>query len=246
MGRGPSIENRKNAEDSRRGKLFTKLIREVTLAARAGGGDPAGNARLRLAMDKALHSNMTKETLERAIRRGSGEGGGELAQEVRYEGYGPGGVAVIVDCVTDNPTRTVADVRHAFSKFGGAMGTSGSVAFQFALSGEIIFDVRMRPDLEDRVLEIALESGADDVQTADGYSDVVTTPAAFEAVKLALTAAGLVPLQAEVTMRPANRTAIGGEAAELLNRMIDRLNELDDVQEVYHNADFPEESAGAA
>jgi YebC/PmpR family DNA-binding regulatory protein len=239
MGRGPSIENRKNAEDAKKAKTFTKFIREITMAARAGGGDPSGNPRLRTAIDKALHNNMTRDTVERAVKRGTGEGGGQAVEEVRYEGYGPGGVAILVDCMTDNTTRTVAEVRHAFSKQGGNLGSSGSVAFQFAETGEIIFDIRDEPALEEKILELALDGGADDVQSEDGYVDVLTSPANFETVKAKLEAAGLKPIEAEVVMRPSNRVAVTGEAAETLQTLLDWLEELDDVQEVYHNADLP-------
>jgi YebC/PmpR family DNA-binding regulatory protein len=237
MGRGPSIEGRKNAEDAKKAKVFTKFIREITLAVRTGGGDPASNPRLRLAMDKALHANMTKDTIERAIKRGTGEGGA-ATEEIRYEGYGPGGVAILVDCVTDNATRTVAEVRHAFSKHGGNMGTSGSVAFQFAETGEIIFDIRSQPELEEKIMELALDAGADDVQTEDGFTDVLTSPANFEAVKNKLEGAGLKAIEADVVMRPSNRVAVEGEAAETLKELIDWLEELDDVQDVHHNADL--------
>jgi YebC/PmpR family DNA-binding regulatory protein len=239
MGRGPSIENRKNAEDAKKAKTFTKFIREITMAARAGGGDPSGNPRLRTAIDKALHNNMTRDTVERAVKRGTGEGGGQAVEEVRYEGYGPGGVAILVDCMTDNTTRTVAEVRHAFSKQGGNLGSSGSVAFQFAETGEIIFDIREQPAQEEKILELALDGGADDVQSEDGYVDVLTSPANFETVKAKLEAAGLKPIEAEVVMRPSNRVAVTGEAAETLQTLLDWLEELDDVQEVYHNADLP-------
>jgi YebC/PmpR family DNA-binding regulatory protein len=239
MGRGPSIENRKNAEDAKRAKSFTKFIREITMAARAGGGDPAGNPRLRTAIDKALHSNMTRDTIERAVKRGTGEAGGQAVEEVRYEGYGPGGVAILVDCMTDNATRTVAEVRHAFSKGGGNLGTTGSVAFQFTETGEIIFDIRDQPALEEKILEIALDAGADDVQSEDGFVDVLSTPANFEAVKEKLEAAGLKPIEADVVMRPSNRVAVEGETAETLRALIERLEELDDVQDVHHNADLP-------
>ena len=239
MGRGPSIENRKNAEDAKKAKTFTKFIREITMAARAGGGDPAGNPRLRTAIDKALHNNMTRDTVERAVKRGTGEGGGQAVEEVRYEGYGPGGVAILVDCMTDNTTRTVAEVRHAFSKQGGNLGSSGSVAFQFAETGEIIFDIREEPALEEKILELALDGGADDVQSEDGFVDVLTSPANFETVKAKLEAAGLKPIEADVVMRPSNRVAVTGEAAETLQALLDWLEELDDVQEVYHNADLP-------
>jgi YebC/PmpR family DNA-binding regulatory protein len=239
MGRGPSIEGRKNAADAQRAKLFTKLIREITIAARNGGGDPAGNPRLRMAIDKALDANMTKDTVDRAVKRGSGELEGHELHEVRYEGYGPGGVAVMVDCMTDNPTRTVADVRHAFSKFGGNLGTSGSVAFQFTEAGELWFDISKQPALEEKILEIAIDAGADDVQSSEGYTEVVTSPHGYEAVKKALQHAGLTPVKAGVVMRPNNPVAVAGEAAETLHKLLDKLDELDDVQDVHHNADLP-------
>ena len=237
MGRGPSIEGRKNAEDARRSKIFTKLIREITIAAR-GGADPAGNPRLRLAMDKALAQNMPKDTIERAIRRGSGADGGDAMQEIRYEGYGPGGVALIIETMTDNPTRTVADVRHALSKHGGNLGTSGSVAFQFSRIGELVFAT---PDAakEEAVLEAALEAGADDVMAGAGESIVLASPESFEAVKKALTAAGFTPERADIVMRPQNRAAVAGETAETLQDLLDWLDEMDDVQDVFHNADMP-------
>jgi YebC/PmpR family DNA-binding regulatory protein len=234
MGRGPSIENRKNAEDARRGKIFTKLIREITIAAR-NGADPAGNARLRVAIDKALAANMSKDTIERAIKRGSGADGADDMQEMRYEGYGPSGVALIIDAMTDNPVRTVSDVRHALSKHGGNLGTSGSVAFQFKRLGELVFDTSAA-GAEDKVLEIALEAGADDVVAEGGRSTVLCAPENFEDVKKALTAAGLEPLSADIVMRPENRVAVSGEVEETLRDLLDWLEELDDVQEVYHNA----------
>jgi len=240
MGRGPSIAGRKDAADAQKAKLFTKLIREITMAARAGGADPAANSRLRLAVVRAIDANMTKDTIERALKRGAGDGSGDQMQEVRYEGYAPGGVAIIVDCMTDNPTRTVAEVRHALSKNGGNMGTSGSVAFQFAETGQLWFEIGSDAALEDRILEIALEAGADDVQSEGGWCEVLTPPANFEPVKKALADAGLVPAQARVTLRPANRIAVEGEAAAAVGKMIEWLEELDDVQEVYHNADLPE------
>lgn len=234
MGRGPSIENRKNAEDARRGKIFTKLIREITIAAR-NGADPAGNARLRVAMDKALAANMSKDTMERAIKRGSGADGADDMQEIRYEGYGPSGVALIIDTMTDNPVRTVADVRHALSKHGGNLGTSGSVAFQFKRLGELVFDTSAA-DAEDRILEVAIDAGADDVVSENGASEVLCAPEQFEAVKAALQAAGFAPLKADIVMRPENRVAVSGETEETLRDLLDWLDELDDVQEVYHNA----------
>ena len=237
MGRGPSIEGRKNAEDAKRAKVFTKLIREITVAARQGS-DPAGNARLRVGIDKALAANMTKDTIERAIKRGSGADGGADMQELRYEGYGPGGVALIIDAMTDNPVRTVADVRHALTKNGGNLGTSGSVAFQFSRVGEIVVDTKAA-GAEDKLLEAALDAGADDVQGADGESTVLCAPENFEAVKKAVEAAGFKPASADVVMRPQNRVAVSGEAAEGLIELIEWLEELDDVQDVYHNADLP-------
>lgn len=233
MGRGPSIEGRKNAEDARRAKVFTKLIREITVAARSGG-DPASNARLRIAVDKALSANMSKDTVERAVKRGSGAEGADNMQEIRYEGYGPGGVALIIDCMTDNPQRTVADVRHALSKNGGNLGTSGSVAFQFQRLGEIVL---VTPDAgsEERALDVALEAGADDVQSSGGNSTVLCTAAAFEGVKKALTDAGLVVQSADVVMRPDNRVEVSADTQETLLDLLDWLNELDDVQEVFHN-----------
>ena len=237
MGRGPSIENRKNAEDARRGKVFTKLIREITIAAR-NGGDPASNARLRLGIEKALSANMTRDTIERAIRRGSGAEGADNMQELRYEGYGPSGVALIIDAMTDNSTRTVSDVRHALTKHGGNLGTTGSVAFQFARVGELVFDASA-PGAEDRLLELALDAGADDVQGDAGQSTVLCSPDHFEGVKKALVAAGLKPLRADVVMRPENRVAVSGEVEEKLRDLLDWLDGLDDVQEVYHNAVLP-------
>jgi YebC/PmpR family DNA-binding regulatory protein len=240
MGRGPSIEGRKSAEDSRRGKAFTKLIREITIAARTGS-DPAVNARLRLGIAKALSANMTKDTIERAVKRGSGADGVDHMQELRYEGYGPSGVALIIDAMTDNTQRTVADVRHALAKHGGNLGTSGSVAFQFSRAGELVF-AAANPQVEEKILEAALEAGADDVQTLAGQCTVLCAPENFEAVKNALSAAGLEPLRAEVVMRPSNRVAVSGEVAETLNDLIAWLEELDDVQEVYHNAALPDAS----
>jgi YebC/PmpR family DNA-binding regulatory protein len=234
MGRGPSIEGRKNAEDAKRAKVFTKLIREITIAARTGA-DPAVNARLRAGIDKALSANMSKDTIERAVKRGSGADGADNMQELRYEGYGPSGVALIIDAMTDNTQRTVSDVRHALSKHGGNLGTSGSVAFQFRRVGELVVDTS-KPGNEDKLLEAALDAGADDVQSNTGKSTVLCSPENFETMKKALTAAGFQPLQADVVMRPENRVAVSDEVAETLHDLIDWLEGLDDVQEVYHNA----------
>lgn len=235
MGRGPSIEGRKNAEDAKRAKVFTKLIREITVAAR-GGADPATNARLRIAVEKALSANMTKDTVERAVKRGAGAEGADNMQEIRYEGYGPGGVALIIDTMTDNLVRTVADVRHALSKHGGNLGTTGSVAFQFKHLGEIAV---VTPDAaaEERLMEIALDAGADDVQSADGETTVLCDFASFEGVKKAIAESGMEVVSADMVMRPDNRVAVPDEdARETLLDLIDWLEGLDDVQEVYHNA----------
>ena len=241
MGRGPSIEGRKSVEDAKRAKVFTKLIREITVATRAGVADPADNARLRAAIDKALSANMTRDTIDRAVKRGSGADGGAEMHEMRYEGYGPAGIAFIIDCVTDNPVRTVADVRHALTKHGGNLGTSGSVAFQFQRCGELVFDTAGDEAKEEKVLEAALEAGADDVVNEAGESSVLCTPDSLDTVQQALAAAGLVAVRADVVMRPANRTAVPAEAQETLLDLIDWLEELDDVHEVYHNALLPAE-----
>jgi len=234
MGRGPSIEGRKNAEDAKKAKVFTKLIREITVAARTGA-DPAGNARLRAGIDKALAANMTKDTIERAVRRGSGADGADNMQELRYEGYGPSGVALIIDAMTDNAQRTVADVRHALAKHGGNLGTTGSVAFQFHRFGEIVVDTS-KPGSDDKVLEIALDAGADDVQTDAAQTTVLTAPDSLEAVKKALLSGGFTPARADVVMRPENRVAVSDDVAATLRDLIEWLEELDDVQDVYHNA----------
>jgi YebC/PmpR family DNA-binding regulatory protein len=234
-----NIQHRKKAQDAKRGKVFTKLIREITVAARAGDPDPAANPRLRLAVDKALSANMTKDTIERAIKRGSGAQDGENFEEIRYEGYGPGGVAVMVDCMTDNRNRTVAEVRHAFTKAGGNLGTSGSVAFQFSQTG--ILSYPSGTD-EDAIMEAALEAGAQDVlSNEDGSVDVLTSPEDFVSVKEAMIAAGLAPEAAEVTMRADNSTPLDRDNAEKMVRMLERLEDLDDVQDVYSNADISED-----
>ena len=234
-----NIQHRKNAQDAKRGKLFTKLIREITVAARTGDPDPAANPRLRLAVDKALTANMTKDTIERAIKRGSGAQEGENFDEIRYEGSGPGGVAVMVDCLTDNRNRNVAEVRHAFTKAGGNLGTGGSVAYQVAKTGVLSYPAGSD---EDRIMEVALEAGAEDVVSYDDDSvDVLTDPEQFEAVRDAMQAAGLGTEQAEVTMRAANSTSLALEDAEKMVRLLDTLEELDDVQNVYSNADISEE-----
>lgn len=237
MGRGPSIENRKGAEDSRRGKLFTKLIREITVAAR-NGADPDGNPRLRMAMDKALSSNMTKDTIERAIKRGSGVADGAHLDEIRYEGYGPGGVAILVECMTDNATRTVAEVRNAFTRLGGHMGASGSVAYLFHRIGVLRFQTDEKQ--AEKILEAALEASADDVQTEGGWTEVTASPDHFEPVRASLLAAGLKPDLAEITLRPATTVALQGEQAETVHKLLQDLSELDDVQHVHSNALLPD------
>ncbi len=243
MGRGPSIEGRKNAVDAKRGKIFTKVIREISVAARAGGGDPAGNPRLRGAIDKGLSVNMTKDVIERAIKKATGELEGVEYEEIRYEGYAPGGVAVIVDCLTDNRVRTVADVRHAFVKFGGNMGTEGSVAFMFNKLGVLSYAPGAN---EDAITEAAIEAGADDivVYPQDGAIDVLTAPDAFEAVKLAMQAAGHAPDLSEVTQRADNDIAVDGDTAEAVHKLLAWLEDMDDVQNVYSNADLGDD-AGA-
>ncbi|MCD9030647.1 YebC/PmpR family DNA-binding transcriptional regulator [Luteimonas sp. Y-2-2-4F] len=236
MGRGPSIEARKNASDAKRGKMFTKIIREIGVAARAGGGDPSNNPRLRTAVDKALTANMSKDVIERAIRKATGELEGVEYEEVRYEGYAPGGVAVIVDCLTDNRVRTVADVRHAFSKCGGNMGTEGSVAFMFRRLGVLSYAAGAD---EDRVTEAAIEAGAEDVAVyaEDGSIEVLTSPEDFAAVREAMAAVGLAPGHAEITFRADNDVAVDADVAPQVRKLLDMLEDLDDVQDVYSNAD---------
>ncbi len=232
-----NIKHRKAAQDARRGKVFTRLIREITIAARLGGPLPADNPRLRSAVDKALSVNMSKDAIERAIKKATGELEGVEYEEIRYEGYAPGGVAVIVDCLTDNKIRTVADVRHAFSKFGGNLGTEGSVAFMFRKLGVLSFAGGAD---EDRITEVAIEAGADDVVAypEDGAIDVLTSPDAFAAVKAAMEAAGLVADIAEVTFRADNDSPVSGETAQQVMKLLRWLEDMDDVQNVYSNAEF--------
>jgi len=229
-----NIKHKKAAADAKRGKVFTRLIREITVAARISGGDASANPRLRLAMDKAMDQNMPKDTIERAIKRGSGGLEGVHYDEIRYEGYGINGAAVIVDCMTDNRTRTVADVRHAFSKYGGNLGTDGSVAFLFRHVGEIVFAPGSD---ENKVMEAAIEAGADDVVTHDdGSIEVITGPNDFIAVKDAFAKAGLDTEFAEVTMKPITEVDMRGEDARRMQKLIDALESLDDVQDVYTSA----------
>jgi YebC/PmpR family DNA-binding regulatory protein len=239
-----NIQHRKNAQDAKRGKLFTKLIREITVAARMGGGDPASNPRLRAAVDKALDANMTKDTIERAIKRGAGGLEGANVQEVRYEGYGPGGAAVMVDCMTDNRNRTVAEVRHAFNKCDGSLGTENSVAYLFSRTGVLGFPPGSD---EGKVMEVALEAGADDVVVDDdGSLEVLASPDVFSSVRDAMIAAGLEPAYAEITERAATSVALAGDDAVTMMKLLDMLEDLDDVQNVYTNADLPEEVLAGA
>jgi len=233
-----NIQHRKGRQDEKRGKLWTRAIREITVAARAGGGDLSANPRLRLAVEKAKAVNLPIDTIKRNIDKATGNLEGVNYEEIRYEGYGIGGAAIIVDTMTDNRVRTVAEVRHAFSKHGGNMGTEGSVAFQFKHCGQIVFAPGTD---EDKVMEVALEAGAEDVITDDdGAIEVLTPVADFEAVKNALEAAGLKPEVAEVTMRAENPIDVTGEDAAKMQKLLDVLEDLDDVQDVYHNASLSE------
>jgi len=233
-----NIQHRKGRQDEKRGKAWTRVIREIMVAARLGGGDPGANPRLRLAIEKAKAVNLPVDTVKRNIDKATGNLEGVSYEEIRYEGYGIGGAAIIVDCMTDNRVRTVAEVRHAFSKYGGNMGSEGSVAFQFKHCGQFVFAPGTS---EDRVMEVALEAGAEDVITDDdGAIEVLTAPLDFEAVKAALEAAGLKPEVAEVTMRAENEVELGGEDAARMQKLLDVLEDLDDVQEVYHNAALEE------
>jgi YebC/PmpR family DNA-binding regulatory protein len=229
-----NIQHRKGRQDAKRGKIFTRLIKEITVAARMGGGDLATNPRLRMAVDKAKSESMPKDNIENAIKRGSGTLEGVNYEEVRYEGYGISGAAIMVDCLTDNKQRTVADVRHALSKHGGNLGTDGSVAFMFKHCGVILFEPGTS---EDQVMEVALEAGAEDIMTDEDNSiEVITQPNDFQAVKDALEAVGLKPVHAEVTMKASNETVFTGDDAIKMQKLLDALDDLDDVQEVYTSA----------
>ena len=229
-----NIQHRKGRQDEKRGKIWTRVIREIMVAARQGGGDVKENPRLRLAVEKAKAANMPADTVKKNIDKATGNLEGVNYEEIRYEGYGIGGAAVIVDCMTDNRVRTVAEIRHAFSKYGGNLGTEGSVAFQFKHCGQFVFAPGTS---EDKVMEVALEAGAEDVVTDDdGAIEVLCTPADFEAVKAALEGAGLKPDVAEVTMRAENTVELSGEDATRMQKLLDVIEDLDDVQDVYHNA----------
>jgi YebC/PmpR family DNA-binding regulatory protein len=229
-----NIQHRKGRQDEKRGKIWTRIIREITVAARQGGPDVKDNPRLRLAVEKAKAANMPADRIKYNIDKASGNLDGISYEEIRYEGYGIGGAAVMIDTMTDNKVRTVAEVRHAFSKYGGNMGTDGSVSFQFKHCGQLIF---APGSSEDKIMEVALEAGADDVVTdEDGAIEVLTPPTEFEAVKNALEAAGLVPEMAEVTMRAENTITLTGDDAARMQKLLDVIEDLDDVQAVYHNA----------
>ena len=233
-----NIQHRKGAQDAKRGKVFTKLIKEIVVAAKMGGGVIENNPSLRVVIDKALAANMKRDTIDNAVKRGAGDLDGDNYEEVRYEGYGMGGTAIMVDCLTDNRNRTVADVRHAFSKHGGNLGTDGSVSYMFSKQGFISF----ASGDEDAIMEVAIEFGADDVITNDdGSIDVMTAPDDFFSVKDALVANNLNPEHSQITMEPDNRIELNLEDAEKFMKLIDRLEDLDDTQEVYHNADISDE-----
>jgi len=229
-----NIQHRKGRQDAKRGKIFTRLIKEITVAAKLGGGDPAINPRLRMAIEKAKAESMPKDNIENAVKRGSGQLEGVNYEEIRYEGYGLNGAAVMVDCLTDNRQRTVADVRHAFSKYGGNLGTDGSVAFLFKHCGSLLFAPGVD---EDKIMEAALEAGAEDIiSDEDGSIEVITAPNDFSAVKETLEAAGFKPEVAEVTMKAANETVFAGDDAVKMQKLLDALDDLDDVQDVYTSA----------
>ncbi len=238
-----NIQHRKKAQDNKRGKLFTKLIREVTVAVKESGPDPSANSRLRLALDKAMAGNVPKDTMDRAIKRAAGDADGARIEEVRYEGYGPGGVAVLVECMTDNRNRTVSEVRHAFSRAGGNLGTDGSVAYLFSKVGQISFSAGSD---EESIMEAALEAGAEDIVTNDDESiDVLTAIEDFSGVRDAMATHGHAAEQAEITMRPSNSVSLDLDDAQKMVRMLESLEDLDDVQEVHSNADISEEVLGA-
>jgi YebC/PmpR family DNA-binding regulatory protein len=233
-----NIQHRKNRQDEKRGKVFTRIVKEITVAAKLGGADPSSNPRLRLAMEKASDANMSKDKVQNAIQKGVGGLEGVSYEEIRYEGYGIGGAAVIVDVMTDNRTRTVAEVRHAFSKHGGNLGTDGSVAFMFKHCGQFVFAPGTS---EDAVMEVAIDAGAEDVASDDdGSIEVTCAPADFAQVKSALEKAGLKAEVAEITMKPLNDAELAGEDAQKMQKLLDAIENLDDVQEVFTNAVLPE------
>ncbi len=234
-----NIKHRKAAQDAKRGKIFTRLIKEITVAARLGGGDPEANPRLRQAIDRALSQNMPKDNIDRAIKRGTGELEGVSYDEVRYEGYAPGGVAVLVECMTDNKNRTVSEIRHIFSKNGGNLGENGCVEYLFQKVGMLVFEAEGID--EDELLEAAMEAGAEDMETDDSQYTVYTDPQDFESVKANMEAAGWQPSVAEVTMKPDTTVHVEGQRAEQVVRLLEALEDCDDVQSVYANYDIPDE-----
>ena len=239
MGRLMAIEGRKNAQDARRGKIFTKVVRELSVAARAGGSDPKSNPRLRLAMDRGLAVNMPRDAMERAIKKAAGELEGVSYEEIRYEGYAPGGVAVIVDCMTDNKNRTASEIRHIFAKYGGNMGAAGSVAFQFSKKGYLA--VEKSAAKEDALMELALEAGAEDFRSEDAdVFEITTELSSFESVKAQIEGKGIVTQTAELQMMPSSTTAVGDKAPALL-KLLDMLEDNDDVQKVWSNGDIEDE-----
>ncbi|MBH97190.1 MAG: YebC/PmpR family DNA-binding transcriptional regulator [Rhodospirillaceae bacterium] len=232
-----NIRFRKGAQDAKRGKLFTKLIREITVAAREAGGDPASNPRLRTAIEKAKSQSMPKDNIDRAVKRGTGDMDGAVYEEVRYEGYGPGGAAVMVDCLTDNRNRTVAEVRHAFTKFGGNLGADGSVSYLFEKVGFMAYAADVE---EEQLMEAAIDAGAQDVLSQrDGSVEVLCIPEEFESVRDSMIAVGLIPEHAEVTMKASTQAQLEAKQAESMLKLLDTLDELDDTQQVYSNADLP-------
>ena len=234
-----NIQHRKGRQDAKRGKLFTKLIREITVAAKLGGGDPGANPRLRAAIDNGLSNNMTKDTIDRAVKRGAGGDESGNVDEIRYEGYGPGGVALIVDTMTDNKNRTVAEIRHILTKFGGNLGTDGSVSYLFTKIGLISFQDKID---EDTIMESALEGGAEDIITNDDNSvDIITNPDNLVDVKEAILAAGFKPENTELTMRASTTNELDKKGAETMMKLLDALEDLDDVQKVYSNAEIPDD-----
>ena len=238
-----NIQHRKGAQDAKRGKLFTRLIREVTVSAKLGGPDPISNSRLRLAMDKAFAGNVPKDTVERAIKRAAGDADAQNIEEIRYEGYGPSGTAIIADCMTDNRNRTVAAVRHAFSKCGGSLGTNGSVAYLFSQVGQLTVGADVD---EEELMDLALSTGADDVITNDdGTYDILTSVASFSEVKTALDMANIATTQAQITLQCSTQVVLALEEAKKMLQLVDMLEELDDVQHVYSNADISEETLQA-
>lgn len=235
-----NIKHKKGKADALRGKITTKISREITIAVRMGGADPTGNMKLKLALTKAKANNIPKENIQRAIQKGAGALDGSSYEEITYEGYGPAGVAVMINCLTDNRNRTAADVRHVFSKYGGNLGATGCVGYMFNLKGVFAISPEVEAD-EDTVMMAALEAGAEDVKAEEGGFEVITTPEAFDDVEKALADAGIEVEVAELTMVPDTMTELAGDDAEKFQKMLDALEELDDVQDVYHSADMPEE-----